>query len=41
MDLAMEGPSASRNTLPGVPYAAERVTHSGYEPMDTTPVRAP
>ena len=41
MDLAMEGPSASRNTLPGVPYAAERVTHLGYEPMYITPVRAP
>ena len=41
MDLAMEGPSASRNTLPGVPYAAERMTPLGYEPMDIIPVRAP
>ena len=41
MDLAMEGPSASRNTLPGVPYAAERMTPLGYEPMYITPVRAP
>ena len=41
MDLAMEGPSASRNTVRGVPYAAERVTCPGYEPMDITHVRAP